>query len=173
MILISLLPAANSRNFESFEAFWAFLRILQVLAVGVVSPRARPLVGTAQNGENSTFLEFSCKNTLACVWGQIFMKIWASKSSKYMQILTFCPLFELQKAVLGELTFEGSNQLQIHKFQLGWKVDSQTFPMSYLAPDFDTRKALKHSCKGARPLQGRGATTQGNFASLTISACKT
>ena len=36
----------------------------------------------------------------------------------------FLPLFELQKAVLGEMTFEGSNQLQIQKFQWGWKVDS-------------------------------------------------
>ena len=68
MILISILLAANPRNFESFEAFLAFLGILQVLAIGVVSPRARPLVGTAQNGENSTFLEFSCKNTLAYGW---------------------------------------------------------------------------------------------------------
>ena len=139
----------------------------------MVSPRVRPVMGTAQNGENSTFLEFSCKNTLAYGWVSDFMKIWASKSSKYMQILTFCPFFELQKAALGEMTFEGSNQLQIQKFQWGWKVDSQSFPMSYLAPDLDTRKALKHSCQCARPLQGRGATTQGNFASLTISACKT
>lgn len=102
----------------------AFLRILQVLAIGVVSPRARPLVGTTQNGENSTFLEFSCKNTLAYGWTSNFMEIWTSKSSKYMQILTFCPFFELQKAALGEMNFEGSNQLQIQKFQWGWKVDS-------------------------------------------------
>ena len=139
----------------------------------MVSPRARPVMGTAQNGENSTFLEFSCKNTLAYGWVSDFMKIWASKSSKYMQILTFCPFFELQKAALGEMTFEGSNQLQIQKFRWGWKVDSQTFPTSYLAPDLDTRKAFKHSCQCARPLQGRGATTQGNFTILTISACKT
>ena len=66
---------------------------------------------------------------------QIFVEIWAPKSSKYSQILTFCPLFELQKAVLGDLIFEGSNQLQIQKFRLGWKVDFQTFPMSYPASD--------------------------------------
>ena len=123
MILISLLLAANPRNFESFEAFLAFLRNLQVLAIWVVSPRARPVMGTAQNGENSTFLELSCKNTLAYGWVSDFMKIWAPKSSKYMQILTFCPFFELQKAALGEMTFEGSNQLKIQKFQWGWKVD--------------------------------------------------
>ena len=129
--------------------------------------------GQLRTGKTLHFWKCHAKTTLAYTWGQIFLEIWASKSSKYIKILTFCPLFELQKAVLGELTFEGSNQLQIQKFQLGWKVDSQAFPMSYLAPDVDTRKALKHSCKGARPLQGRGATTQGNFASLTISACKT
>lgn len=69
MILISLLLAANPRNFESFETFWALLRNLQVLAVGVVSPRARPLVGTAQNEKNFAFLELACKNTLAYGWG--------------------------------------------------------------------------------------------------------
>ena len=94
----------------------AFLGILQVLAIRVVSPRTRPVMRTAQNGENSTFLDFSCKDTLA--YGRVsnFVKIWAPKSSKYMQILTFCPFFELQKAVLGDLIFEGSNQLQIQKF---------------------------------------------------------
>ena len=71
------------------------------------------------------------------------MKFWAPKSSKYMQILTFCPFFELQKAALGEMAFEGSNQLHIQQFQWGWKVYSHTFPMRYLAPDLDTRKALK------------------------------
>jgi len=139
----------------------------------VVSPRVRPLMGTAQNRENSTFLEFSCKNTLAYGWVSDFMNIWASKSSKYMQILTFCPFFELQKAVLGEMTFEGSNQLQIQKFRWGWKVDSHKFPTSCLAPDLDTRKALKQRCQCARPLKVRGATTQGNFTVLTSSASKT
>ena len=139
----------------------------------MVSPRARPVMGTAQNGENSTFLEFSCKDTLS--YGRVsnFMKIWAPKSSKYMQILTFCPFFELQKVALGEMTCEGSNQLQIQKFQWGWKLYSQTFPMSYLAPDLDTGKALKQSCQCARPVKVRGATTQGNLPVLTSSASKT
>jgi len=75
-----------------------------------------------------------------------------------MQNLTFCPFFELQEAVLGELSFDRSNQLQIEKFQLGWKVDSQTFPTSYLAPDLDTGKYLKQACKGARPVEPGGAT---------------
>jgi len=89
-------------------------------------------MGATQNGKNFAFLEFSCKNTLAYGWVSDFMEIWTSKSSKYMQILTFCPYFELQKVVLGEMTFEGSNQLQLQKFWWGWKVDSQTFPTSYL-----------------------------------------
>jgi len=69
--------------------------------------------------------------------------------------MTFCPLFELQKVTLGEMVFEGSNQLQIQKFHLGWKVDRPSFPMSHLAPDLDQWNPLKNSCEGARPkLQG-------------------
>ena len=45
--------------------------------------------------------------------------------------------------VLGDLIFDRSNQLQIEKFRLGWKVDSNTFPTSYPAPNSDTRKASK------------------------------
>jgi len=44
-------------------------------------------------------------------------------------------------AVLGDLIFDRENELQIEKFQLGWKVDSNTFPTSYLAPDLETGKA--------------------------------
>ncbi|MCY6488199.1 hypothetical protein, partial [Actinobacillus pleuropneumoniae] len=56
-----------------------------------------------------------------------------------------------QKDALGEMTFEGSNQLQIQKFHLGWKVDRPSFPMSHLAPDLDQWNPLKNSCEGARP----------------------
>jgi hypothetical protein len=129
-------------------------------------------MGATQNGENFAFLEFSCKNTLAYGWVSDFMEIWASKSSKYMQILTFCPYFELQKAVLGEMTFEGSNQLQIQKFRWGWKVDSQTFPTSYLAPDLDTGKALKQASQCALPVRHMCATCQGILPILTSSARK-
>jgi len=69
--------------------------------------------------------------------------------------MTFCPLFELQKVTLGEMVLEGSNQLQIQKFHLGWKVDRPSFPMSHLAPDLDQWNPLKNSCECARPkLQG-------------------
>jgi hypothetical protein len=70
-----------------------------------------------------------------------------------MQILTFCPFFELQKAALGEMTFEGSNQLHIQKFQLGWKLDSQTFRKSLLLLHLDTWKCPKSGPKGARPVR--------------------
>jgi len=130
-------------------------------------------MGETQNGENFAFLEFSCKNTLAYGWVSDFMDIWASKSSKYMQILIFCPYFELQKAVLEEMTFEGSNQLQIKNFLWGSKLDSHTFPTSYLAPDLDTRKALKQSCECVRPIRVMCATCQGNLPVLTSSASKT
>ena len=118
------------------------------------------------------FWKCHAKTTLAYTWGQIFLEIWASKSSKYIKILTFCPLFELQKAVLGELTFEGSNQLQIQKFHLSWKVDSQTFPMSYLAPDLDNRKTLKNSCKGARPLEQGARPLEQKLPDLTFRPAK-
>ena len=123
----------------------------------------RVTMGATQNGENFAFLEFSCKNTLAYGWVSDFMEIWASKGSKCMQILTFCPFFEFQKVVLGDLIFEGSNQLQIQKFQLGWKLDFQTFPTSYPAPNLDFGKALKQSFKKVRPVKLRGATTQANL----------
>ncbi|WP_208081150.1 hypothetical protein, partial [Bacteroides uniformis] len=44
---------------------------------------------------------------------------------------------------LGECGFGGSNQLQIHKFHLGWKVDIQGFPTSYPELNLDTRKPFK------------------------------
>jgi len=90
-----------------------------------------------------------------------------------MQNLTFYPFFELQKPVLGELSFDRANDLQIQKFQLGWKVDSQTFPTSYFAPDLDTGKALKQSCECARPVRVMCVTCQGNLPVLTSSASKT
>ena len=57
--------------------------------------------------------------------------------------MTFCPLFELQKVTLGEMVFEGEKQLQIQKFHLGWKVDRQSFPMSYLARYLDQWNPLR------------------------------
>ena len=116
----------------------------------MVSPHTRPVVDTARNGENSTWLDFSCKSTLS--YGRVsnFVKIWAPKSSKYRQILTFCPFFELQKEVLGDLILEGSSQLEIPKFQLGSKVYFHTFPTSYPAPDLDSGKALKQRCQKVR-----------------------
>ena len=75
-----------------------------------------------------------------------------------MKNLTFCHFFELQKAVLGDLTFDRSNELQIKKFQLCWKLDSQTFPTSYPAPNSDTYKCLKQSSHFARPVEKMCAT---------------
>ena len=92
------------------------------------------------------------------------MEFWASKRSKYMQNLTFCPFFELQKPVLGELSFYRANDLQIQKFQLGWKVDSQTFPTSYPAPNYYACKCLKQSSQCAQPVRQMCATCQANFA---------
>ena len=49
----------------------------------------------------------------------------------------------LQEVVLGDLIFDRVNKLQIAKFDLGWKVDSTSFPTSYHIPNFNTMKASK------------------------------
>jgi len=55
---------------------------------------------------------------------------------------------------LGDLIFDRPNQLQIEKFELGWKVDSKKFPTSYLEPDSDTGKASKSLLQKRDPLGG-------------------
>ena len=78
--------------------------------------------------------------------------------------MTFCHIFETQKAVLGDCNFGGANDHQIQKFQLGWKVDSQTFPTSLLLLNLATCKCLKDGSKGARPVRQGRATRQANFS---------
>ena len=97
----SLFTAPSTNFFGSFGSFLAFLGNLQVLAPQQVSPPVRPFIMATQFGKNSAFLDFSCKVTHAYGWTWIFTGFWASKRSKYMQNLTFCPFFELQEAVLG------------------------------------------------------------------------
>ena len=76
----------------------------------------------------------------------------------------FLPLFWAAEVVLGELTFDYANDLQIKKFQLGWKVDSETFPTSYPKPHSDTGKASKQGSKVRDPLSWMCAIRWGNFA---------
>ena len=61
--------------------------------------------------------------------------------------MAFLPLLHTQEEVLGDFIFGGENGNQIQKFHLGWKVDRKGFPTSYLALNFDFRKALKISLK--------------------------
>jgi len=71
--------------------------------------------------------------------------------------------------VLGDLIFDRSNQLQIEKFQLGWKLDSKNFPTSYPAPDSDAGKASKSLLQkrdplgGARPVENPSAVQNLNW----------
>jgi len=118
------------------------------------------------------FWKGHAKTKPAYTWEKLDFEIWASKSSKYIKKLTFCPLFELQKVTLGELTFEGSNQLQIQKFHLGWRVDRPSFPMSHIALDLDQWNPLKSCCKGARPLEQGARPLELNLAVLTFQARK-
>ena len=72
---------------------------------------------------------------------------------------------------LGDLIFDRSNQLQIEKFHLGWKVDSNIFPTSYPEPDSGNGKALKQGCQCARPLR-RCATTQRLSCSVKLQRAR-
>ena len=120
--------------------------------------------------KKTEFPDFSCKVTYAHGWTWHFMKFWASRKSKNMQNLTFCHFFELQKSVLGELRFDRANEFQIQKFQLGWKLDSQTFPTSLLLPNLATYKCPKYGSKGALHVRQGGATCWAVFTGNSSTA---
>ena len=61
--------------------------------------------------------------------------------------MTFLPPFEHTEAVLGESTFEGSNELQMKKFQVFWKADMNIFPMGYHEINLDVGKTSKRDLK--------------------------
>ena len=118
--------------------------------------------------KNSAFPDFSWEVTYAHQWTWDFMKFWASRKSKNKQKMTFCHIFDTQKAVLGDCNFGGANDHQIQKFHLGWKVDIQTFPTSPLFPHLDTWKCLKISSKVARPVQEERATCWAVFTGIHL-----
>ena len=88
-----------------------------------VTRRARPFHWATPFWENSEFLDFSFKDTLSQPFPRNFTKFWASRKSKNKQKMTFCHIFDIQEAVLGDCNFGGANDHQIPKFHLGWKVD--------------------------------------------------
>ena len=115
---------SHSSNPKKIWEFWVILAIfgnLQVLAPQRVSPPVRPFVMAAPFCKNSTFLDFSCKVTYAYGWTWVFMEFWASRRSKYMQNLTFCPFFELQKQswenwlLTGNMTSKSKNSSWVGK----------------------------------------------------------
>ena len=55
----------------------------------------------------------------------------------------------LQEVVLGDLSFDRVNELQIEKLHLCWKVDFKIFPTSYHTPNLDTEKASKSLLQNA------------------------
>ena len=147
------LPAQISRNLKKILSFVNFLCNLQVLAVEWSHPGWDHFGGLLRILKTWHFWKGHAKRKITNTWEKPDFEIWASKSSKYIKKMTFCPLFELQKVTLGEMVFEGAKQLQIQKFHLGCKVDRPSFPMSHLAPDLDQWNPLKSSCKGARPFE--------------------
>ena len=155
MVLDWGLPAQISRNLEKILSFVNFLCQLQVFPVSCPRPERGCFEGLLGILKTWHFWKGHAKRKITNTWEKHDFEFWASKSSKYIKKMTFCPLFELQKVTLGEMVFEGAKQLQIQKFHLGWKVDRPSFPMSHLAPDLDQWNPLKSFSKGARPkLQG-------------------
>ena len=55
----------------------------------------------------------------------------------------------LLEVVLGDLSFDRVNELQIGKFHLGWKVDFKKLPTSYHEINLDAGKCPKSRLKGA------------------------
>ena len=84
--------------------------------------------------------------------------------------MTFCHFFETQKAVLGDCNFGGANDHQIQKFQLGWNVDSQTFPKILLLLHLDTWKCPKSGPKDKRPVRQRYETRWAVFTGNSSTA---
>jgi len=70
-----------------------------------------------------------------------------SKRSKTLKNRPYCPYFDTQEVVFGELNFGGVNGGQIQKFHFGCKLDRHTFPESTFGTNFDIRKALKSGSK--------------------------
>jgi len=68
---------------------------------------------------------------------------------------------------LGDLIFDRENELKIEKFQLGWKLDSKKFPMSYLAPNLDIRNAFKSHLEKGMAHWG-GAVHWEKFSSVNL-----
>ena len=152
MVLDWGLIAQISRNLEKILSFVNFLCNLQVFPINGSNP-PRPFIMATPFDQNSAFPDFSWKFTYAHPLPRDFVKFWASRKSKNKQKMTFCHIFETQKAVWGDCNFGVENDHQIQKFQLGWKVDSENFPTSLLLPNLDTWKCPKISLKGARPIR--------------------
>ena len=168
MVLDWGLPAQISRNLEKILSFVNFLCQLQVFPVSrprTARGRFEGLLGIVKTWH---FWKGHAKRKITSTREKLNFEIWASKSSKYIKKMTFCPLFELQKVTLGEMVFEGEKQLQIQKFHLGWKVDRPSFPMSHLALDLDQWNPLKICCKGARTWEPGARTWELTLPELTF-----
>jgi len=57
--------------------------------------------------------------------------------------MTSLPIFGHTEAALGDLTFEGENDLQMKKLKMLQKLDKNTFQISYLGLNLAKGKASK------------------------------
>ena len=64
----------------------------------------------------------------------------------------------LLEVVLGDLSFDRVNELQIEKFHLGWKLVFNIFPKSYHELNLDAGRYFKIRLKVMRPTWLRDAT---------------
>jgi len=70
---------------------------------------------------------------------------------------------------LEDLIFDKENELQIKKFLLGLKLDSNTFPMRYSAPNLDIGKASKSLLQSDAARIDVGATHIEKKAKITTT----
>ena len=153
MALNNSAPARISKNFWAFWVIFYFSGKKQVFAFNGSCPPRDPFVWQLHFGKTQHFWICHEKLHMLSHCQEISSSFGPPESQKTSKKMTFCLIFDTQKAVLGDCNFGGANDHQIQKFHLGWKVDIQTFPTSPLLPHLDTWKCLKSALKGARPIR--------------------
>ena len=135
------------------------------------APRATLSFGNSILGKLSIFGFFMKSYTCSAI-AKKFYQVLGLQKVKKKQKMTFCHIFDTQKAVLGDCNFGGENDHQIQKFHLGWKVDIQNFPTSPLLPHLDTWKCLKSCSQRCATHSGKARDALGNFQEFSYSSAK-
>ena len=172
MVLISLDLASKCENFENFGAFWKFLVKLQVLPVEWSHLGWDHFGGLLGILKTWHFWKGHAKRKITNTWEKPDFEIWASKSSKYIKKMTFCPLFWVVESDLGRNGFWGVKSTPNSEIPLG--MESRQAKLSndpsctWFGPVEPTQKQL---WRCATKTSG-GATTRASFASFDFSGQK-